>query len=102
LPNVCSAYSFNPIYGQGMSVALSEARALDAVVLRRFFEVASLLAPPTAMMSPAIAWRVLLGRLGAPQATPASSEPAARPVAWTWTGPLCRPRAGEETPLLRG
>ena len=117
--------SFNPIYGQGMSVALSEARALDsclaagdgdlakrffrevtrivanpwaiatgedyrypkvegrrppgfkfvsrymerahraatkdAVVLRRFFEVASLLAPPPAMMAPAIAWRVLLG-----------------------------------------
>jgi hypothetical protein len=122
--------SFNPLYGQGMSVALSEARALDEclargdddlarrffakvvrivaspwaiatgedyrypqvegqrppgfglvsrymerahraatrdpVVLRRFFEVASLLAPPPAMMAPAIAWRVLLGggRLG--------------------------------------
>jgi 2-polyprenyl-6-methoxyphenol hydroxylase-like FAD-dependent oxidoreductase len=117
--------SFNPIYGQGMSVALSEARALDdclakgdddlarrffakvtgivaspwaiatgedyrypqvegrrppgfglvsrymerahraatrdPVVLRRFFEVASLLAPPPAMMAPAIAWRVLVG-----------------------------------------
>ena len=32
----------------------------DPVVLRRFFEVASLLAPPPAMMAPAIAWRVLL------------------------------------------
>ena len=127
--------SFNPIYGQGMSVALSEARALDdclaagdgdlarrffgetarivaspwaiatgedyrypqvegrrppgyalvsrymerahhaarrdPVVLRRFFEVASLLAPPPAMMAPAIAWRVLLGGRGAVQASPA-------------------------------
>ena len=118
--------SFNPIYGQGMSVALSEAQALDRclaagsssdlarrffrevtrivaspwaiatgedyrypqvegrrppgfgivsrymerahrvagtdpVVRRRFFEVASLLAPPPAMMAPAIAWRVLRG-----------------------------------------
>jgi 2-polyprenyl-6-methoxyphenol hydroxylase-like FAD-dependent oxidoreductase len=120
--------SFNPIYGQGMSVALAEARALDRclaagdaqlsqrffrevtrivaspwaiatgedyrypavegrrptgfalvsrymarahraathdpVVLRRFFEVASLLAPPPALMTPAIAWRVLLGGVG--------------------------------------
>jgi 2-polyprenyl-6-methoxyphenol hydroxylase-like FAD-dependent oxidoreductase len=120
--------SFNPIYGQGMSVALSEAQALDdclatgdgalaerffrevtrivaspwaiatgkdyrypqvvgrrppgfalvsrymarahraathdPAVLRRFFEVASLLAPPPAMMAPAIAWRVLLGGVG--------------------------------------
>ena len=127
--------SFNPIYGQGMSVALSEARALDdclvagngdlakrffreatrivaspwaiatgedyrypqvegrrppgfsivsrymerahrvaskdPVVLRRFFEVASLLAPPPAMMSPAIAWRVLVGGRGMSQASPA-------------------------------
>ena len=117
--------SFNPIYGQGMSVALSEADVLDdclsrgddqlakrfferltpilaspwaiatgedyrypqvqgqrppgfrlisrymerahrvaasdPVVLRRFFDVASLLAPPTAMMAPQIAWRVLFG-----------------------------------------
>jgi 2-polyprenyl-6-methoxyphenol hydroxylase-like FAD-dependent oxidoreductase len=124
--------SFNPIYGQGMSVALAEARALDKclavgdaalalrffrkvtrivagpwaiatgedyrypavegrrppgfalvsrymerahraatrdpVVLRRFFEVASLLAPPPALMSPAIAWRVLLGGVGAKRA----------------------------------
>lgn len=127
--------SFNPVYGQGMSVALSEARALgdclaagdgelaprffravarivagpwaiatgedyrypqvegrrppgfavisrymarahraatrDPVVLRRFFEVASLLAPPPAMMAPAIAWRVLLrGAGGANRASP--------------------------------
>ena len=126
--------SFNPIYGQGMSVSLCEAKALDdclaqaddglarrffakispiiacpwaiatgedyrfpqvegrrppghgvvsrymarahraanrdSVVLKRFFEVASLLAPPTAMMSPGIAWRVLLGGLGAPQSDP--------------------------------
>lgn len=127
--------SFNPLYGQGMSVALSEARALDdclakgddglakrffrettrivaspwaiatgedyrypqvegrrppgfgfvsgymerahrvatrdPVVLRRFFEVASLLAPPPAMMSPAIAWRVLFGGRGAAHTSPA-------------------------------
>jgi 2-polyprenyl-6-methoxyphenol hydroxylase-like FAD-dependent oxidoreductase len=127
--------SFNPIYGQGMSVALREVHALDRclatdgadlaarffaeandiiagpwaiatgedylypqvegkrppgfaiisrymhraqraatrdpVVLRRFFEVASLLAPPTAMMAPGIAWRVLVGGVGTPQATPA-------------------------------
>jgi hypothetical protein len=35
--------------------------ASDPVVLRRFFDVASLLAPPTAMMAPQIAWRVLFG-----------------------------------------
>jgi hypothetical protein len=126
--------SFNPIYGQGMSVALSEARALDSclaagagdlakrffrevtrivaspwaiatgedyrypqvegrrppgfaivsrymerahraamrdpVVLRRFFEVASLLAPPPAMLAPAIAWRVLLGGRGVRETSP--------------------------------
>jgi 2-polyprenyl-6-methoxyphenol hydroxylase-like FAD-dependent oxidoreductase len=128
--------SFNPIYGQGMSVALSEAKALDEclahgakdlfkpffaraaaiiegpwtiatgedfrfpqvagkrppgfalvsrymarahrvamtdpVVLKRFFEVASLLAPPTAMMAPNILWRVL--RAGA-QAKPQVHTP---------------------------
>jgi 2-polyprenyl-6-methoxyphenol hydroxylase-like FAD-dependent oxidoreductase len=127
--------SFNPIYGQGMSVALSEARALDRclaagdgdlakrffrevarivaspwaiatgedyrypqvegrrppgyglvsrymerahraatrdpVVLRRFFEVASLLAPPPAMMAPGIAWRVLLGGRAVGETSPA-------------------------------
>jgi 2-polyprenyl-6-methoxyphenol hydroxylase-like FAD-dependent oxidoreductase len=132
--------SFNPIYGQGMSVALTEARALDdclavgderlaarffarvskiiaspwaiatgedfrypqvegtrppgfglvsrymerahrvaqsdPVVLRRFFEVASLLAPPPAMMAPAIAWRVLRGGRGGP-ASPAVKITAA-------------------------
>jgi 2-polyprenyl-6-methoxyphenol hydroxylase-like FAD-dependent oxidoreductase len=115
--------SFNPIYGQGMSVAATEARALDemlasgldglprrfyprarkivdipwmiatgedlrypqvegkraagsglvnrylervhavasddATVCRRFFDVLNLLAPPTALMSPAMMWRVL-------------------------------------------
>jgi 2-polyprenyl-6-methoxyphenol hydroxylase-like FAD-dependent oxidoreductase len=124
--------SFNPIYGQGMSVALSEAKALDRclaagadnlakrffrevtriaaspwaiatgedyrypqvegkrppgfglvsrymerahrvagsdpVVLKRFFEVASLLAPPPAMMAPWIAWRVLRGGAGSSRA----------------------------------
>jgi 2-polyprenyl-6-methoxyphenol hydroxylase-like FAD-dependent oxidoreductase len=128
--------SFNPIFGQGMSVALSEAKALDEclqkgdrdllrrffaranaiiaspwaiatgedfrfpqvegtrppgfalitrymerahraanrdpVVLKRFFEVASLLAPPTSMMAPSVAWRVALGGLGAEPAGPAN------------------------------
>ena len=123
--------SFNPAYGQGMSVALCEAKVLDEclaegdeklaarvwsrvdalteapwaittgedfrypavvgkrppglgvinrymkrahhaatrdpVVLRRFFDVANLLAPPTAMLPPAIAWRVLLGGRGRPR-----------------------------------
>jgi 2-polyprenyl-6-methoxyphenol hydroxylase-like FAD-dependent oxidoreductase len=127
--------SFNPAYGQGMSVALCQAKALDEclaegdeklaarfwsrvdalteapwaittgedlrypavvgkrppgfgvinrymerahhaatrdpVVLRRFFDVANLLAPPTAMLSPAIAWRVLLGGRGVSQESPA-------------------------------
>src|SRR5262249_10700326 len=115
--------SFNPVYGQGMSVAAMEARALgdcltagleglprrfyaraakivdipwaiatgedlrspavegprppgfrqlcryldrvhavasvDPVVCERFFRVLSLLAPPSALLSPAVAWRVL-------------------------------------------
>lgn len=129
LPLGDAVCSFNPIFGQGMSVALSEAKALeeclrsgddalaprffariapivaspwtiatgedfrfpevvgdrppgfgfvtrymerahaaaarDPVVLKRFFEVASLLAPPTAMMAPGVALRVALGGLGA-------------------------------------
>jgi 2-polyprenyl-6-methoxyphenol hydroxylase-like FAD-dependent oxidoreductase len=127
--------SFNPIYGQGMSVALSDARALDdclaagdddlakrffaksapvvdgawavatgedfrypkvegrrppgfgivsrymerahdaarkdAVVLRQFFNVAGLIAPPSSMLAPAIVWRVLAGGRGTLQANPA-------------------------------
>ena len=43
----------------------------DPVVLRRFFEVASLLAPPPAMMAPQIGWRVLLGDGGARETSPA-------------------------------
>jgi 2-polyprenyl-6-methoxyphenol hydroxylase-like FAD-dependent oxidoreductase len=126
--------SFNPIYGQGMSVAASEAKALeesepsrleglarrfyaraasivdipwqiatgedlrfpqvegtrprgfhivnryldrvhamasaDAAVCRRFFDVLNLLAPPTALMSPAMAWRVLAHRLPREPGTP--------------------------------
>ena len=34
----------------------------DPVVCRRFFDVANLLAPPPAVMAPAIARRVLFGR----------------------------------------
>jgi 2-polyprenyl-6-methoxyphenol hydroxylase-like FAD-dependent oxidoreductase len=127
--------SFNPLYGQGMSVAASEARTLDEcltvgnedlprrffarskgvvdaawtiatgedlkypqvegkrppgfamvnrymgrahaacakdpVVLRQFFNVANLLAPPTSMLSPKIAWRVALGGRGKAQPVPA-------------------------------
>jgi len=42
-----------------------QAASRDPVVLRRFFEVASLLAPPTSLLAPAIAWRVLAGGVGA-------------------------------------
>ena len=127
--------SFNPLYGQGMSVALCQARALDTVlaegdeslatrffakvdaliegpwaiatgedlrypdvegprsagfriisrylerahhvasrdpvVLRRFFEVGNLLAPPTALLAPAMALRILLGGRGTEQESPA-------------------------------
>jgi 2-polyprenyl-6-methoxyphenol hydroxylase-like FAD-dependent oxidoreductase len=127
--------SFNPVYGQGMSVAASEAKALDnclrrggdapvwkqffaraskladspwtiatgedmkypqvkgkrppgfklvnaymarahkactkdPVVLKQFFQVANLLAPPTSMMSPRIVWRVALGGRGKAQKLP--------------------------------
>ena len=47
------------------------AASKDPVVLRRFFEVASLLAPPPAMMAPRIAWRVLVGGRGRRQTSPA-------------------------------
>jgi hypothetical protein len=126
--------SFNPVYGQGMSVAAMEAKALDEclaagdaalakrffarasklvdspwtiatgedmkypqvegarppgfklvngymarahractkdpVVLRQFFNVANLLAPPTAMMAPKVAWRVAVGGRGTAQRQP--------------------------------
>ena len=55
------------------------AAARDPVVLRRFFEVASLLAPPTTMLAPAVAWRVLLGGIGAAQESP--SEKRGTPLA---------------------
>ena len=137
--------SFNPAYGQGMSVALCEAKALDEclaegddrlaarffarvdaileapwtiavgedfrypqvegkrppgfavvsrymerahraaardpVVLRRFFDVANLLAAPTAMLSPGIAWRVLVGGRGVEQASPIEKRAAPAPSA---------------------
>lgn len=137
--------SFNPVFGQGMSVALTEARALDEclaagddelakrffarvkkivaspwliatgedfrypqvqgkrppgfklvskymerthqaatrdpVVLRKFFEVANLLAPPTSVMRPSIAWRVALGGRGKAQSSPAlAQQPQEEPV----------------------
>jgi len=128
--------AFNPVYGQGMSVAAAEAKALDdclaagvdglagrffprakkivespwtiatgedfkypqvkgkrppgfklvnsymgrahavctkdPVVLKQFFKVANLLAPPTSMMSPRIAWRVALGGRGEQQDVPST------------------------------
>jgi 2-polyprenyl-6-methoxyphenol hydroxylase-like FAD-dependent oxidoreductase len=137
LPLGDSWCSFNPIYGQGMSVALGQAKALeqclaekdddplasrffsrasppadwawaittgedlrfpsvsakrprgtamihrylkrvhraaarDPVVLRRFFEVASLLRPPTDLLAPAIASRVLLNGVLKPPAASAA------------------------------
>jgi 2-polyprenyl-6-methoxyphenol hydroxylase-like FAD-dependent oxidoreductase len=126
--------SFNPVYGQGMSVAAAEAKALDdclssgvdplwkgfyrrakkitdspwtiatgedlkypqvvgkrppgfgmvnrymarahaacakdPVVLRQFFKVANLMAPPASMLSPRIGWRVALGGRGTAQELP--------------------------------
>jgi hypothetical protein len=126
--------SFNPIYGQGMSVAAMEAKALDDVlaagrgrlaprffakaraivdipwtiatgedlrfpqvegtrppgfhlvnrylervhgvassdpeVCRRFFDVLNLLAPPTSLMTPAVAWRVFTRKPPPGQGTP--------------------------------
>ena len=135
--------SFNPIYGQGMSVAALEAKALDealasgldglarrfyakarkvidvpwtiatgedlrfpqiegrrppgfhavnrylervhaiasgdTVVCRKFFEVLNLLAPPTTLMAPGTAWRVLTHRLPRGQGTPwGTMRPALR------------------------
>lgn len=140
--------SFNPLYGQGMSVAATEAKALDdslaegldgvaarfyaraskiidipwliatgedlrypqvegtrppgsaivnrylervhatasddQTVCRKFFDVLNLLAPPTSLMAPAVAWRVLARRRprdsGTPWGlvTPTSVEIAAR------------------------
>jgi 2-polyprenyl-6-methoxyphenol hydroxylase-like FAD-dependent oxidoreductase len=131
--------SFNPIYGQGMSVAAMESRALDEtlseglaglprrfyararkivdipwaiatgedlrfpqidgprppgfkqisrylervhaiaardrVVCRRFFDVLNLLAPPTAVLAPTIAWRVLTQRVPSGEGSPWGSEP---------------------------
>jgi 2-polyprenyl-6-methoxyphenol hydroxylase-like FAD-dependent oxidoreductase len=133
--------SFNPVYGQGMSVAVLEAKALDdclaqgdgrlwarffkrahaitetpwviatgedlkypqvagkrprgfrlinsymarvqkaatkdPVVLRQFFLVLNLLAPPSSLMSPPIAWRVLMGGRGEAQPLPVSADAAA-------------------------
>ena len=135
--------SFNPIYGQGMSVAAMEAKALEAtlaaghdriaerfyararkivdipwtiatgedlrypqvkgtrpagfhlinrymervhaaaaydpVVCRKFFEVLNLLSPPTYLMTPGVAWRVLAHRSAPGQGSPwgvISQEPA--------------------------
>ena len=47
-----------------------KAAAKDEVVLRQFFLVANLLASPMSVMSPRIAWRVLLGGRGEAQELP--------------------------------
>lgn len=46
------------------------AASKDPVVLRRFFDVANLLAAPTSMLSPAIAFRIALGGVGNPGQSP--------------------------------
>jgi 2-polyprenyl-6-methoxyphenol hydroxylase-like FAD-dependent oxidoreductase len=130
--------SFNPIYGQGMSVAATEAEALDeclatgianlakrfyararkivdnpwliatgedlrspqvegprppgswlvnryldrvhaaasddATVCRKFFDVLNLLAPPSSLMSPLLAWRVLVRRPPSGRGSPWGEE----------------------------
>ncbi len=53
---------------------VQDAATKDPVVLRQFFLVLNLLAPPTSVMSPRIAWRVLLGGRGTPQALPLKSD----------------------------
>ncbi|OAI40420.1 FAD-binding monooxygenase [bacterium SCGC AG-212-C10] len=49
-----------------------DACAKDPVVLRQFFNVANLLAPPASMLSPRIAWRVAVGGRGQRQKSPAT------------------------------
>lgn len=135
--------SFNPVYGQGMSVSALEAEALgeclaagpddlagrffarageivdtpwtiatgedlrypqvegerppgfrivnrylervhavasdDPVVCRRFFDVLNLLAPPTSLMKPAVAWRVLARRAPKGPGSPRRRVTPARP-----------------------
>jgi 2-polyprenyl-6-methoxyphenol hydroxylase-like FAD-dependent oxidoreductase len=44
--------------------------SVDPVVCRRFFDVLNLLAPPTAVLSPGMAWRVLTRRAPRDQGTP--------------------------------
>jgi 2-polyprenyl-6-methoxyphenol hydroxylase-like FAD-dependent oxidoreductase len=56
------------------AAALFRAGARDALVARRFLEVAQLLRPPTALFTPAIVWRVLRG-----QSAPASSASEVSP-----------------------
>lgn len=46
----------------------------DPVVLRAIMNVANLLAPPTSIMAPNVAWRVLFGRADAPASSPERKE----------------------------
>ena len=56
----------------GSIAGLATARALSSHFDRvSFFEVANLLRPPTSMMSPEIAYRVLVGGRGIKQDSPA-------------------------------
>jgi 2-polyprenyl-6-methoxyphenol hydroxylase-like FAD-dependent oxidoreductase len=54
--------------------------ATDPVVCKRFFEVANLLAPPTAVMAPTVARRVLFSRPGRPGRFESEDNPARRAV----------------------
>lgn len=60
--------AFNPVYGQGMTVAAIEA---DAVLSGWFLSVSSLVAPPSALVRPDVLGRVAwAGLRGAPAPVP--------------------------------
>ena len=67
-----SGYHILDGYFPGMMQELCAGGAVSGdLTAARFLEVASLLAPPTAMMAPSIAWRVALGGVGTAPAGPA-------------------------------
>ena len=56
------------------------AATVDPVANRAFFRVVAMLAPPTSLMRPALAWRVLSRRRPTPSSTPPAPLPAAAPA----------------------